>query len=227
MMETWDVAPAKVHRAAQNVAAAEEDHVGGGQLVGDDDGVRIDPRKDGAPAEVANDAVLKVEQVAGPLAQVFAFAGFEHLPVLLDHGVQCVVGVAPLVPNLIDDGIEDGGVAQHEGLRVKDAGAFLAHLFTRHRSDLAQLVLGLLDGPLEPLDLPLDVLIANSVPLDLEISAGVEVGRTDGDAGRNADAAQNLLVTSFPVPERGCFLGRKIVLGHAIVRFCGPLSTVR
>ena len=193
---------AEVEHDAQDAPAAEQQHVGRGQVLRDHDAVRVDLRHRAPLLEVSEDAVLHVLEVGRALAERRVRARLQPSPVLVQHRLHRPPRPGGVVADVLDDRVVELTVPQDQPLRVEDARRALAQLLARDDRDLAQFALAPLDGALESLQFRLDVRRVEMVGRGLVGACGEQVRGPDGDAGGHADALDPEFGTGLDVRDR-------------------------
>src|ERR1051325_4535046 len=111
--------------------------------------------------------------------------------VLSDFIAYDELGVLPLPPDTVDDGVEQDPVFQDHDLGFEDSRLRIADFLAGEEEDLVQLPGRLLDGPGQPLDFRLDVAGRDLALLDPRNGLREEIDPSDRDPRRCRNPVEN------------------------------------
>ena len=153
------VRAADLGRKSQHVAAVHRGRVRGAEVVGDQDVLVIGLIRDGVlrfGRKVAQNPFADVLDVGGALPQVRIGNAPHGLEEGLHDRVERILGVLAAFLDGVRDPVHHGPVLQHHQVGLEDAPLLLARNRLNLGPEAVELLLGALEGLLEPLLLPGD-----------------------------------------------------------------------
>ena len=170
----------------------EDERIGGGQVVGDDDGAGLQ-RALGfllGLEKVAQDALQHVQHVDLLVAQVGVCHALEGAREFLALYGQRPFGIAAPAADGLDGGIDDHRIGQDQQVGVEEAGGLRRGVGRDVIADGAQLAADAGHRLAEAIDLGFDLPVFDEVLRDLRHVLLQHMGRAQGDAVGDAGTVQ-------------------------------------
>ena len=117
--------------------------------------------------EVVQHPTGHVAQIRGPLAEVGVIHRSQNRDVLFKHVVEGGLGTTEFGADLPKDLVEQGGVFQHQQVRLKESGLGGSHRCGNLISHLLEVMPGAQNGPIEAFDFAVDRLGRDLLTRDL------------------------------------------------------------
>ena len=164
-----------------------------------------------------------VAHVGGAFAQVIVVNGRQGRRVAFGDRVERVLRVDLLRLDDAHDLVEQRAVFQHEQMRVEDAAFLGAHAFADLALDVQDLLTGLHQRPLQPVDLLGQLRIGELAPGNRRTRPAEHEDLAAAHPGGNRDATEGLLVLRLQL-WHGRFLSKLRAAGK---QFLGKLLAIR
>ena len=187
---------AHVRGEAQHLALVQLRRVGRRQVVADDDARLLEMPQVALlvhAEQIVEHADGDVAHVGRPFAQVIVLDGRQRRRVAFGDGVEGVLRVDLLRLDHAHDLVQQRAVLQHQQMRVEDAAFLGAHAFAHLALDLEDLLPGLHQRPLQPVDLFRQLRVGELAPGDGRTRPAEHEDLAAAHPGGNRYAAEDLL----------------------------------